>query len=1128
MPNNHISKLYLFAKDTDANETIKGFKYQELKTLETWLFNRIHGKDEHIFCDYEEDIFQRDLENFKSTFRQIKLYSSKNFSFSSKEVKKALAHFFILFVKEDYLTDDCLFVFETNVNIAAARGDNDSTLLQEWVENQGRLKDELLEKCIIRLKKILNTYIEEQYATFTKENSNNEAEAAKKIYEELDKNTWEKFTNNIRWEFANVSADKAIEDSINNSMDLIAQLPFPLSKDENSLVFDRLRGTVGDKSMANDIEEKCLTNELLNYKLLSLGDDDDKEYIISHNLWKNITEIGSFNIGEFYQVLFSAKHCRRNRLLEENSKVWKTLLNKHIENSSIIPKCKREAIYELILLTLRPSLTENPKTNLIGLESLVIEYFNGLESNYGHENIRDFNALLILIANSRKLGLINLDEKLVNEWINQFEKFIKKEQEQAKDSNSLCLLLETEAFFYLNKNALKYGGDNIENSKKSLETILQELPNTSTYPISHLSKQIDEFIKILIKVGKDATFLEDFSEKIMPLVQSREGNFSTAKLYINKGCDYLESNNKNGIIKALNYFHKAKELYFDEATYEGYVLSLLNIAQLYSAIGMCLAARYYLLGTIWFCFNIEDGKLFKKIADAYSLLLNVDFRQGSWLNAIESFHSYLKSRHEFVTTDFDPITDKKLMKGFVEISYILSLMPSISPQLSQFVEYQKSQLGYIYDDFIKDLIEYMDVLQSKTNIVQILEGKLLNQPINDIGSNRIISWKAFGSIWDVKFPNDYLHNSVAEEFCALIQIIQTDIALSEIDFHLTKGEIIIIVEVVEEPKAPKQMESNSQYVWVVYIPVLNSKESEAKNAHYTAITVTFQMILEQLSLLPSVDYRRHFSSLFEGKHNLSQKALFLNAYQRMYRYLNSKEEFDKLLRDKFTSTIINIEQYESAAMYWISKTSPFYDKSTSIKNIESRYKNCLKSIYLTLNRIKNDLDFKQKISELKVNGLLDWQIIFVLYNNILDLKAKYILQTNGKIYSNDEEWVTDFQKTFNSICGKDEKEVNIEISVSDIIGEGLDFQVQQISLFVLQSFGLEDKSKFPNHKAIHDFLNNRFHFNIDDEINLSPLIFLDEDTKSSQTMLIEKLLSLNTQELLELINQLQNKQYPSV
>ncbi len=29
-----ISKLFLFSKDTDASETIRGFKYQELKTLE--------------------------------------------------------------------------------------------------------------------------------------------------------------------------------------------------------------------------------------------------------------------------------------------------------------------------------------------------------------------------------------------------------------------------------------------------------------------------------------------------------------------------------------------------------------------------------------------------------------------------------------------------------------------------------------------------------------------------------------------------------------------------------------------------------------------------------------------------------------------------------------------------------------------------------------------------------------------------------------------------------------------------------------------------------------------------------------------------------------------------------------
>jgi len=88
----HISKLHLFGKDTDAPDVIKGFKYQELKTLEVWLYNKVHGIDEHIYCDLEDDIFQRDLTSFKSTFKQLKLYSSKNFSFSSEEITKSLAH----------------------------------------------------------------------------------------------------------------------------------------------------------------------------------------------------------------------------------------------------------------------------------------------------------------------------------------------------------------------------------------------------------------------------------------------------------------------------------------------------------------------------------------------------------------------------------------------------------------------------------------------------------------------------------------------------------------------------------------------------------------------------------------------------------------------------------------------------------------------------------------------------------------------------------------------------------------------------------------------------------------------------------------------------------------------------
>ncbi len=68
-----ITKLFLFTKDTDASATEQGFLYQKLKTLKTWVENRVNEVDDVIYCDYEDDIFERNIEQGKSKFRQVKL-----------------------------------------------------------------------------------------------------------------------------------------------------------------------------------------------------------------------------------------------------------------------------------------------------------------------------------------------------------------------------------------------------------------------------------------------------------------------------------------------------------------------------------------------------------------------------------------------------------------------------------------------------------------------------------------------------------------------------------------------------------------------------------------------------------------------------------------------------------------------------------------------------------------------------------------------------------------------------------------------------------------------------------------------------------------------------------------------
>ncbi len=78
----NIHKLHIFAKNRDAIAAQKGYTFQQLKTLEDWIENRIAGEQQDIYCDYEDDILSRDIDKNKTKFTQITLYNT-DFSFSS-------------------------------------------------------------------------------------------------------------------------------------------------------------------------------------------------------------------------------------------------------------------------------------------------------------------------------------------------------------------------------------------------------------------------------------------------------------------------------------------------------------------------------------------------------------------------------------------------------------------------------------------------------------------------------------------------------------------------------------------------------------------------------------------------------------------------------------------------------------------------------------------------------------------------------------------------------------------------------------------------------------------------------------------------------------------------------------
>jgi len=295
-----------------------------------------------------------------------------------------------------------------------------------------------------------------------------------------------------------------------------------------------------------------------------------------------------------------------------------------------------------------------------------------------------------------------------------------------------------------------------------------------------------------------------------------------------------------------------------------------------------------------------------------------------------------------------------------------------------------------------------------------------------------------------------------------------------------------VIEIAESIQKPEQLPSKDEYLWKVFLTNLKSKEGKDKNIHYAFITTSFQTILNEISLLEHKLFQEKFEKLF--KSGLANKTLAVNSYQREYRKIYSEKEFAASMRAKFDSESLEMEYHESEALGWISGESEYYKKKVALDNIKRRVEGCLNAVHITLEKLNDIESFRKVVLSYREAGYFDWQILLALYNVILDQKAKNTLRQNGKTYSNDEEWLGDFQKEFHGLMYLDEKETYVEIPFENIIGE-LDFQIKHTAIHNLESFGLENKSRFPNNGAIKEFLFERFNYGADDVPDITPFNF---------------------------------------
>lgn len=1087
-----IDKLYLFSKDTDATATEQGYHYQKLKTLKTWLENRINRVDDVIYCDYEDDIFERNITDGTSKFRQVKLYS-KNFSFSQDEIQKSLANFFMLFVKGDYLFDDVSFSFETNSGIAREVSGNDGLLLKEWYENQGKMSSDLLERCKTRVKGIIDEFIAQGYQKQMSTEAKANLQQAKIIYDSLDDEVWGKFIKSISWQFDGTDHDEAIPLIMGEIEDLITQVPLPINESRISSYIAVLHHEIVNRTIKDKPEDRMLTNELLDIILLNESSEENKWYAQVYDKWLSVTDIEHFNMGAFYEVIDATRHCRWELIDSNHAELWISLLERYIDLPTTIIACRRKAIYEFLYLLIAP----NPKTGKIsgtleGYENYLRYYFDEFEHRISLDSIEDDLNLLQVVQSFRLLYPGFLSDEEIEKWKTLIKEFIDSKIASTTDPDQLCTLYELKGFYIFSEGFHINPEEKLRESLEVFRSITPLLNDTKRYSISKLSNRLNHILNLAIRFdnANDETIemFENFQKDIEDFAFQTGKRHNNAHNLVRRAMEFMSKNTPKDFLRALDCFHKANKLWYTNETKEGFILSLINTSQFYAGLGMNYAAKYYGICGIWASINFGDYSHYKRISDSYGMIFHADFNQGAWMCALDDFDAYLETKLKFKNDPLDLENDNSYRIIASEMACILGGIPEIHPHMRIMVESYKKGLGAVYEDHLQPMVAFIEnKFSNYDEMVKILSNKLDDSPLNDVGETRTIIFKVLGVEWKIRFQNTAVLNAIAEEFCSLLQITLCEIGLLGTDLHLLQMPVTInITEAQDYTDFVEQRPSHQVSEWNLRIPVITKLEQA--QMQYGFLAVNIKIILNNLSLLPPNEFDRVFDELYQ-KQMLGEKGMSVVPYQIGYFNMFKLQDFEDSQRAKFTPVVYESKFKEpSNLLETFDDISDKYNSKKSLDYIKQRYNNIPKNISKTLDKWMALGEFKQIIYKFREQGWLDWQILMSIMNFLLSSKANNNIE--ALLTENEEENERIFSEEFRRLHDLPEEDCYVDFPLSTLKLPRFLFHLEQMPIDTLGSFGLYNNMKHPNFAFVHSLMNKRFRFNIDDLPENSPLIDL--------------------------------------
>lgn len=689
-----------------------------------------------------------------------------------------------------------------------------------------------------------------------------------------------------------------------------------------------------------------------------------------------------YSFADFVEIKFALRKATFQDFAKPDLSRWIELME-GLNNIEYSAELRRRSIYEVCVAALRGQHNLTPKKTLVEI------YFSSWAASSEPSELRDATILLSYCSSAVLLGEFDYPPEKLHAWSKALVKHLNDVISKTTGPNTLTELLQTRAHAaHLPFTKGTSPQIDIDEIFKWWERVITTAKKALFFPVEDFA---DFLTQIAPHIGEDQRF-SSLMRKLDKLLEERSKGYLVAEKSRDRAVEFYKAGK---ILQAIDDLHRARVRWFTGDTIYGSLLSLLTLSQCYLELGLCYAAKYHALGAAFLIAKSTDDEIRSLFSSALSQLCTCEYVSGEWMTFSEHFPFFLSVHYHHEKNPNDWSEEK--IQGMVFHFLIVKSLAKAMGGADVVAKVERPLRELTMPDDMRDEILNPPLPLEKyesmaiDEILSLTSNEIWGAPFSDCGLTRSYRWKALGIDWFAYTKNTLTDIPSAEEFIAVLQILIADFARTDLCLLPTNVELELVV-CNENSFRAEEVPDNDKISFKIFVPKIEDYVHKSMNETQTEILSVASMILFWCSALPDLELKKLLAAAFRNE--LPYKAFMVRPYWELFLEFANKPDFDSRrtapigIYDRKSSP-----QRESKEIGWMDGPGYGYSKNKSLKFIQNRYRRAIAPVRKTLVRLRSSSRFIQWVSDLRAEGYLDWQILLILSNQVMNFRANLINPT---------------------------------------------------------------------------------------------------------------------------------------